>query len=293
MSEEPGKPVWLITGSSSGLGLALTRYVLSQGHRVIGTSRNPSRTPELVSEVESQGGKWLALDATQPEHEIKDMMRQAESFFERIDVLVNNAAFCVLGALEDLPDGAVVSQMQTNFLGPLRMMQAVLPGMRKRRSGVIMNVSSTQGFVASQACGAYAASKFALEAISEACRAEVAAFGIHVLIIEPGAFRTDFGSTTSAKYIEPSEEYAGDHVVAKRLAQLESLPRVARGDPAKAARVMFEAGTGQGEAGELIQKGNILRVILGPDSWKGIDAKIKELRRTADLVKDVAASTDL
>ncbi|KIW61885.1 hypothetical protein PV05_01956 [Exophiala xenobiotica] len=262
MSEEFGKPVWLITGSSSGLGLALTRYVLSQGHRVIGTSRNPSRIPELVSEVESQGGKWLALDATQPEHEIKNIMRQAESFFEHIDVLVNNAGFCVLG-------------------------------MRKRRSGVIMNVSSTQGLVASHACGVYAASKFALEAISEACRAEVAAFGIQVLIIEPGAFRTDFGSTASGKHIEPSEEYAGDHVVARRLAQIESLPRVARGDPDKAAKVMFEAGTGQGEAGELIQKENILRVILGPDSWKGIDAKINELRRTADLVKDVAASTDL
>ncbi|KAJ9622948.1 hypothetical protein H2204_011292 [Knufia peltigerae] len=293
MSENAGQPVWLITGSSAGLGLALTRYALSQGHRVIATSRSPPKTPDLVQEVESQGGKWLALDTTQTDQQIKEIVRQAESFFGRIDVLVNNAAFCVLGAVEDLPDADIVLQMRTNFLGPVRIMQAVLPGMRKRRSGMIMNVSSTQGFVASHACGVYAASKFALEAMSEACRAEVAAFGIRVLIIEPGAFRTGFANPSAAKYIEPSEAYAGEHVVNQRLIQVNKYIGTAMGSPEKAAMVMFEAATGKGAAGELIEKEKILRVILGPDSWKAIDMKIKELRRSADLIQEVAASTNL
>jgi short-subunit dehydrogenase len=186
-----------------------------------------------------------------------------------------------------------VAQMQTNFLGPMRIMQAVLPGMRKRRSGVIMNISSTQGLCPSQACGVYAASKAALEAISEACSAEVAPFGIRILVVEPGAFRTNFSNPDSAKYIKPSEEYAGNHIVGQRLEQVQRLPELAMGDPNKAARVMYEAATGKGEVGSLIKREGLLRIIVGPDSWKRIDQKITELRRTADLLEGVAASTNM
>ncbi|KIV78397.1 hypothetical protein PV11_10119 [Exophiala sideris] len=293
MSKNFSKPVWLITGSSSGLGLALTRYALSQGHKVIATSRTPSKTPDLVSEVEQQGSKWLALDNTQSNQDIKATIERAEALFGGIDVLVNNAGYCVLGALEDTPDADIVAQMQTNFLGPVRIMQAVLPGMRTRRSGVILNVSSTQGFCPSQACGVYAASKAALEAISEACSVEVASFGIRVLIIEPGAFRTNFSSAGSAKIISPSEEYAGQHVVGQRLGHVVRLPELAMGDPEKAARVMFESATGEGDAGSLIERERLLRIIIGPDSWKRIDEKVDELRRSTDLLKAVAASTNL
>ncbi|KAL2421166.1 hypothetical protein ABEF95_004186 [Exophiala dermatitidis] len=104
--------VWLITGCSSGLGLALVRYALSRGHIVVATSRNPSKTPGLVTEVEGLGGKWLALDTTQSEQDMKATIQQAESLFGRIDVLVNNAGYCVLGALEDTPDEEVVAQMR-------------------------------------------------------------------------------------------------------------------------------------------------------------------------------------
>lgn len=294
MSTQSGKAlVWFITGSSNGLGLALTRYALSQGHTVIATSRNPSKTPKLVSEIERQGSKWLALDAMQSEREITAIIQNAESLFGRIDVLVNNAGYSVLGAVEDIPDAEIVSQMQTNFLGPVRIMQAVLPGMRKRRSGVIMNISSTQGFCPSQACGVYAASKAALEAISEACSVEVAAFGVRILVIEPGAFKTGFANSGSAKYIQPSEEYAGNHVVGQRLEAVQKLPELAMGDPNKAAKLMFEAATGSGEVGSLISREGILRVILGPDSWKRIDDQVTELRRTTDLLRDVAATTNM
>jgi NAD(P)-dependent dehydrogenase (short-subunit alcohol dehydrogenase family) len=143
MATSSEAPIWFITGSSAGLGLALTRYAISQGHTVIASSRNPSRTPELVSEVEKSGGKWLALDTTQSEEEIKRTVQHAESLFGRLDILVNNAGMCVLGALEDIPDADTVYQMRVNFLGPLRVMQAVLPGMRRRRSGVIVSYTAS------------------------------------------------------------------------------------------------------------------------------------------------------
>ncbi|KAJ9606309.1 hypothetical protein H2200_009270 [Cladophialophora chaetospira] len=285
-------PVWFITGSSQGLGLALTRYAIAKGHTVIASSRNPSRTPELVSEVEKSGGKWVALDSTQSQDEIKKTMHEAEAFFNRIDIVVNNAGGSVLGALEDIPDADTVYQMRVNFLGPLRIMQAVLPGMRKRRSGVILNVSSAQGVVPGIACGVYAASKAALEAASESCSQEVAQFGIRILIIVPGAYRTEFGSSSVGKHVQPSEDYAGEHLVNARLNQITKLPNVAMGSPDKAARVMFEAAIGEGEAGQLVKKENLLRVIIGPDCWKVVDKKVNELRRTTDLLVDVAASTN-
>ncbi|OAP54878.1 hypothetical protein AYL99_10578 [Fonsecaea erecta] len=292
MSSSAKPPVWFITGSSAGLGLALTRYAIAKGHIVIASSRNPSKTPDLVSEVEDCGGKWLMLDVTQPEGEINKTMQIAEPLFGGIDILVNNAGISVLGALEDIPDADTVHQMLVNFLGPLRIMQAVLPGMRKRRSGVIMNVSSTQGIAPGLACGVYAASKAALEAASESCSQEVAQFGVRVLIIEPGAYRTEFGGSSTGKHIEPSLEYRGDHPVTQRLQLISTLPKVAMGDPSKAAQVMFQAATGEGEAGELIRRENLLRVIIGPDSWKGIDKKVTELRRTTDILTEVAASTN-
>lgn len=290
MSTTTKAPVWFITGSSAGLGLALTRYAIIQGHTVIASSRNPSRTPELVLEVERSGGKWLTLDNTQPEREIKEKMRHAESLFGQIDVLVNNAGVSVLGPLEDIPDEDIEYQMHVNFLGPLRIMQAVLPGMRKRRSGVIMNVSSAQGVAAGLTCGVYAASKAALEAASESCSQEVSPFGVRILLIVAGAYRTEFASVS--KYIAPSEDYTGDHPVTRRLQMVSDLPKIAMGDPNKAARVMFEAATGDGEAGELIKREGLLRVIIGPDCWTVVDRKISELRRTANLLKGVAASTN-
>lgn len=284
--------VWLITGCSSGLGLALTRHALSQGHTVIATSRKPAKTSEQVTEVEIQGGKWVALDIDQPEEKIKAVVQYAESLFGRIDVLVNNAGYCVLGAMEDTPDQEVVAQMRTNFLGPLRLMKAVLPGMRKRRSGVVLNVSSTQGLCPSPGCGIYAASKAALEAVSQACSFEVAQLGIKVLIVEPGAFRTGFGQAGAAKYIEPSEDYAGTHPVGQRLEQIKRFPGLAPGDPAKAARVMFEAATGEGDAGSMIRQEGLLRVIIGSDCWKRVDEQVNELRRTVNVFKNTAASTN-
>lgn len=275
-------PVWFITGCSAGLGLALVRYVLAEGHRVIATSRSPSRTPELVEEVEKRGGKWLQLDVAGTE--VERVVQEAEEIFGRLDVVVNNAAYCVLGTVEETPMTETVAQMDCNVYGPLRIMQSALPGMRKRQSGVILNVSSAQGLIASPANGIYAASKFALEALSEALSSEVESEGIRVVLFELGAFKTGFG--TAGKLIEPSAPYNHqEHPVAQRLAWIPKLGELARGDPDKAAKVMFDTATAE--------KSAYLRVLLGSDCWRVVDAKVNELRRTVDGQKRLAESTDI
>ena len=126
--------------------------------------------------------------------DVEEKMVAAEAAFGRIDVLINMAGYAVIGAIEDTPISEVVQQMNANFYGPLKLMRCALPGMRKRRAGVIVNVSSAQGLCPSPANGVYAASKAALEAVSESLSEEVKPFGIRVLIVEPGAYRTGFGS---------------------------------------------------------------------------------------------------
>lgn len=268
------------------------QYALSRSHHVIGISRNPQKNPALVSEIESRGGKFLKLDVTAPETEIQASIKQAEAIYGHIDVLVNNAGYAVMGALENVSDRIVTAQMEANFLGPLRIMRSVLPGMRKRRSGVVINISSAQGLCPSPGNGIYAASKAALEAASESLSEEVASLGIRVLIVEPGAFRTNFADSNSAVYVQPTEEYAEEsHPVAQRLSAVPKLAGTAIGDPDKAAKVLFETATGTEETGSMIKEQKLLRVIIGPDCWKRADAKVSELRRTVDLMKEVAEST--
>lgn len=159
----PVMSVWFITGCSSGFGAGLARLALNAGHKVIATSRNPSRTPELVQEVESRGGNWLQLDVCSPD--LPQVLDNALSIHGKIDVLVNNAGFSMLGAVEDTSDAEARSQMETNFFAPLNIIRHLLPRMRKQRSGTIVNISSTAGQVALPAVGLYAASKHALEGI--------------------------------------------------------------------------------------------------------------------------------
>jgi NAD(P)-dependent dehydrogenase (short-subunit alcohol dehydrogenase family) len=275
--------VWLITGCSAGLGWALASHVLNQGQLLIATSRNPANTPALVEEVESKGGKWFKLDVTD-ETSISQVFATIKATYGSIDVLVNNAGYAVMGAIEDTPVSQVQDQMDVNFLGPLRLMQAALPGMRQRGSGVIINVSSAQGLCPSPANGIYAASKAALEAASESLGQEVSQFGIRVNLIELGAFKTTFGSLGS-RVMRSSQAYMIEgHPVAARLAWLPKLTEIAPGDPDKAARAIFEVA----DAG----KCEHFRVILGLDCWKRVDGKATELRRTVDAQETLAASTD-
>lgn len=159
----PNRPLtWLITGSSSGLGLALVRLVQSRGHTVIATSRNPPRTPDLVAEVESKGGRWLRLDVDEPDcGRIVDRLEKEEGI--TVDVLVNNAGWSVHGPAEHFTEGEVRAQMETLYFGPYRLIRTAVPYMRRRRTGMVVNISSGAGLEARESMGAYAAAKAALD----------------------------------------------------------------------------------------------------------------------------------
>lgn len=159
------KLTWLVTGSSNGIGLALVRYILSTGDNVIATSRNPAKTPELVKEVESHpNGKWFALDISWSQDKVTEAIGVADALFEGgISAIVNNAAFAVIGAIEDIPEEDAKAEFDTNVWGTLRVCKAILPKMRQRGSGTIVQISSVLGLTVCPALGMYCASKFALE----------------------------------------------------------------------------------------------------------------------------------
>lgn len=159
---KPNRPlVWLITGCSSGLGLALARAAQSNGHKVLATSRQPSRTPEIVSEITQNGGEWHTLDVDSPTA-ASELVSKLEST-HKIDVLVNNAGYAILGAVEQFSDKELRAQMETVYFGPNRLIRAIVPGMRERRFGVVVNVSSGAGVEGRESMGAYASAKAAMD----------------------------------------------------------------------------------------------------------------------------------
>jgi NAD(P)-dependent dehydrogenase (short-subunit alcohol dehydrogenase family) len=176
--------VILITGASSGLGLACARHLARHGYRVLGTSRHR----------QAEGAEpftFIQMDVDDDDsvrHGVEEVLRRAG----RLDVVVNGAGFGVGGAIEDTSLAEVRAQFETNFFGTLRVCQAVLPGMRAQHSGLIINISSLGGLIALPYQGFYSATKFAVEGLAEALRMEVRPFGIHVVLVEPADFRTDF-----------------------------------------------------------------------------------------------------
>jgi len=161
----PKKNTWMVTGCSNGIGLALVRYILTTGDNVIATSRNPSNTPELVKEIQSHpNGAWLRLDVLWSQEKISEAIGAADALFEGgITVMVNNAAYVVLGAIEDIREADAKAEFETNVWGCLRVCKATIPKMRQRKSGTIVQISSVCGLAVFPALGMYSASKFALE----------------------------------------------------------------------------------------------------------------------------------
>jgi NADP-dependent 3-hydroxy acid dehydrogenase YdfG len=186
------RPVWFITGCSTGFGRELVTLLLRQNYRVVATARDVTKISDLV-EGHEEDALALPLDVTDTDA-IYHAVRQADAKFGRIDVLVNNAGYGYFGALEEGEDTAVRTMFDTNVFGLIDMTKAVLPGMRARRSGFVVNLSSIGGLVAFPGAGYYTATKHAVEALSEAMSQEVASLGIKVLIVEPGPFRTDVAS---------------------------------------------------------------------------------------------------
>ncbi|GMG10687.1 unnamed protein product [Aspergillus oryzae] len=250
--------VWFITGASSGLGLSLSLYALSAGHHVIGTVRNASKSADAVQTIQNKGGKIVELDVTKADA-IPEAVKKAESFYGKIDVLVNNAGYSLLGAVEDL------------------------------KSGTIVNISSVAGQDALPSCGLYSASKFALEGLSESLSRELAPFNISVLVVEPGAFRTNFLSAVQRNESGLSEPYKGGPVDTM-LGNFESAQGKQKGDPKKAIARIFEVVTGEGAAGGL--KGQILRLPLGPDCVQRMQAKLDKANADLNAAREFALNTN-
>ncbi|HTE26663.1 SDR family NAD(P)-dependent oxidoreductase [Flavitalea sp.] len=227
------KKVWFITGSSRGLGRNLTAAVLKSGDSVAATARNISQLDDLVALYPGQILP-LALDVTDYEM-VHQAVEQSIKHFGRIDVLVNNAGFGIIGAAEAYSDEQVHSQLDTNLYAPIVITRAVLPHMRRQGAGRIMQISSIGGRVGNPGLTMYQAAKFGLSGFTEALAKEVAPLGIYVTSIEPGGFRTDWAgaSMTYAKEIE------GYEMVKQRTDFFKSGDFVPVGDPEKAAQVMI------------------------------------------------------
>lgn len=222
---------WLITGTSSGLGRALVQVVAARGDRVMATARSVDRIADL--ELLAPGRVRLArLDVTDGAS-VRSAVAEAEEAFGGIDVLVNNAGTGLLGAFEEHTDEELRAAFETNLFGALAVTRAALPGMRLRRSGQVVQISSVVGVTSGLGGTAYAGPKAALEAMSEALAAEVAHLGIKVMIVEPGPFRTDFGGR-SLSWGKPLEDYAA--VIGPARAAFEASHGTQTGDPLREPR---------------------------------------------------------
>ncbi|MDB5029410.1 oxidoreductase [Mucilaginibacter sp.] len=227
--------VWFITGSSRGLGRSLTEAVLATGDKVAATARNTDTLADLVAKYGDQIFP-VQLDVTNYKDVYKAVANTA-AHFGQIDVLVNNAGFGIIGAAEAYTGEQVRSQLETNLYAPIEITRAVLPYMRKQRSGRILQISSIGGRVGNAGLTMYQAAKFGLGGFSEALAKEVAPLGIYVTCVEPGGFRTDWAgaSMTYAPAIEGYEASVGT-----RTDFFKSDKFIPVGDPDKAARVMVE-----------------------------------------------------
>ena len=227
--------VWFITGSSRGLGRSLTEAVLVKGDQVVATARKPEQLDDLVEKYPGQIYA-VKLDVTQRE-QIYKAVEEAVAHFGKIDILVNNAGFGIIGAAEAFSDEQVRSQLETNLYSPIEITRAVLPLMRKQRSGRILQISSLGGRVGNAGLTMYQAAKFGLGGFSEALAKEVAPLGIFVTCVEPGGFRTDWAGD-SMTYAPKIEGY--ETTVDQRVDFFQSGSFVPVGDPEKAAKVMIE-----------------------------------------------------
>jgi NAD(P)-dependent dehydrogenase (short-subunit alcohol dehydrogenase family) len=270
---------WFITGASRGFGLEIVRLALGRGDSVAATARHPEHIARDLGQHANL--ELIALDVTN-EDQVEGAVASAVKRFERIDVLVNNAGRGFIGAVEEASADDVSSLFAVNVFGLLSVTRAVLPTMRRQRSGRIVNMSSVGGISGRAGLGVYAASKFAVEGLSEGLRQELAPLGITVTLIEPGAFRTDFLDPSSMKFPENSiEDYAGTSGAVRK--GIGDLNHKQRGDPHKAAEAILEI---------VLTPSPPLRLPLGADSVARVEDKLEHVTGELATWRELASSTD-
>lgn len=272
-------PVWFITGCSTGFGREFARAALAHGFRVVATARNPKTLDSLISGHRDKAIA-LALDVTNAE-QIKQAVSEAERAFGRIDVLVNNAGYGYMAAVEEGEEKDIRAQFETNFFGLAAMIRAVLPGMRARRHGTIVNIASVGGIVGFAGSGYYAATKFAVEGLSESLAQEVEPLGIHVVLVEPGPFRTDWAGRSlkqSPNFIKDYEKSAG-----ARRREIAGYSGKQAGDPARAAEAVIKA----------VQSPKPPRhLVLGREGFDNVEHQLQSMLKEVDRWKTTSLSAD-
>ena len=270
---------WLITGCSTGLGRHLAEAVLDRGHNAIVTARDAAKVQDLV-DAYPDTAVALSLDVTD-QTQITTAVQQAEERFGGVDVLVNNAGYGYRAAVEEGEEAEVAKLFATNFLGPVAMIKAVLPGMRARRNGAIVNISSIGARISPAGSGYYSASKSALEAMSASLRKEVGPLGITVTVVEPGGFRTDFAGRSLQQSRDAIADYAD--TAGRRRKEHDTAHGTQPGDPARAAQAIITAV----EASE-----PPFLLLLGKDAVQGFQAVIDAQHNELEAWEELSLTTD-
>lgn len=272
--------VIFITGASKGMGLEITREALQRSYRVVATARKPEVLREVFGDRENLLS--LKLDLTS-QGDIAAAVKAAVERFDRIDALVNNAGFAVLGYFEETSDTLIRGQFETNFFGTLNLTREILPVMRRQRSGFIVTTTSTSGIKAVEGDGIYAATKFALEGWMEALNFEVTPFGIRCMILEPGAFRTNFfkeGSSFRFTDIEIDDYKERREKLYRHFVEWDGKQD---GDPAKLAKRLLET---------MEHENPPFRLLLSKSAYPAVDAyytaRYAEFQKWHDVTVDTA-----
>jgi NAD(P)-dependent dehydrogenase (short-subunit alcohol dehydrogenase family) len=267
---------WFITGASSGLGLALARYALDQGYNLSATARSTTKLESLLAEAPDRV-LVQRLDVTAA-GDAEAALAAAHARFGQIDVLINNAGYGIVGALEETPDNELRAQMETNFFGAWGVTKAALPLLRAQGSGAIVNISSLGGNLSFAGFSAYSASKFAVEGMSEALAGEMAPFGVKVLIVEPGQLRTAFAGD-ALRHMPVLDAYA--QTVGQTRSFAHSMDGTQTGDPFKVGRAIEVA---------LRAETTPLRLPVGGDAVDMVRAHAEQLLADLAVWNDVSRS---
>ena len=269
--------VWLITGAGRGMGVDIAQAALAAGHAVVATGRNTEAVADAVGGSEDL--LVVELDITSIAS-VEAAVQTAIDRFGRIDVLVNNAGNFYAGFFEELTPKQIERQLATNLIGPMNVTRAVLPVMRRQRSGNVVTITSTAGIVGQEFCSAYAASKFGLEGWMESLRLEVEPFGIHTTIVEPGFFRTALLTKESTAYAELSIDDYAERTAETRPAW-EAMSGKQTNDPAKLAKALVTLVEGEQPP---------LRWVAGADAVAAVEQKARELLAQVDAHRELSSS---
>ncbi|MEZ5344391.1 MAG: oxidoreductase [Pyrinomonadaceae bacterium] len=273
------KEVWFITGCSTGFGRELARYLLENDYRVAVTARKIEQIQDLL-EINRENSLGLSLDVTD-DLRVRESVKEAQDHFGRIDVLVNNAGFGYFGAIEESDEEEVRAMFETNFWGLSAMTRGVLPGMRKQKSGTIVNISSIGGLVGFPGVGYYNATKFAVNGFSEALQKEVAPLGIDVITVEPSGFRTDWAGRSANDATETIEDYS--ETAGANQAAIRGYSGNQPGDPVRAAHAIVKA----------VESANPPKnLLLGRAALKNARLKLDALKEEFDAWAEISEGAD-